>query len=255
MKTEKNTIQGIYHYCDRWCERCSFTSRCANFSFSEEHFSTPEERDINNEKFWQKLHEVFQLTMEMVIKESAKHGIDINDLDLEDAEESEKKKREEVNATDCVQAAKKYSETAGDWLTSNNNLFEQKQEHLLLQVRLELPNNTPEEEASDIIDAVEVIQWYQFQIYVKLARAVGSKTEEDQEKPDDYPKDSDGSAKVVLVALDRSIASWATIRNHFSEQEDCILDILINLSRLRTSVEETFPDARSFIRPGLDNSA
>ena len=25
-------ISGIYNYCDRWCERCRFTSRCLNHS-------------------------------------------------------------------------------------------------------------------------------------------------------------------------------------------------------------------------------
>jgi hypothetical protein len=27
-------ISGIYNYCDRWCERCPFTLRCATYSVS-----------------------------------------------------------------------------------------------------------------------------------------------------------------------------------------------------------------------------
>lgn len=27
---EGNFIEGIYNYCDRWCEKCSFTARCLN---------------------------------------------------------------------------------------------------------------------------------------------------------------------------------------------------------------------------------
>jgi len=29
-------IPGIYNYCDRWCERCAFTSRCMNYAMGEE---------------------------------------------------------------------------------------------------------------------------------------------------------------------------------------------------------------------------
>ena len=47
----KDTIPSIYNYCDRWCERCPFTSRCANFALGEEYFPNQEDRDINNEHF------------------------------------------------------------------------------------------------------------------------------------------------------------------------------------------------------------
>ena len=29
-------IEGIYNYCDRWCERCPMTSRCLNYAITEE---------------------------------------------------------------------------------------------------------------------------------------------------------------------------------------------------------------------------
>lgn len=35
-------ISGIYNYCDRWCERCPFTSRCMNFALDEEQFGDSE---------------------------------------------------------------------------------------------------------------------------------------------------------------------------------------------------------------------
>ena len=50
---EKSThIPGIYNYCDRWCERCPFTSRCLNFEMSEENFGDLENADITNEVLW-----------------------------------------------------------------------------------------------------------------------------------------------------------------------------------------------------------
>jgi len=59
-------ISGIYNYCDRWCERCPFTSRCLNFEMSEEKFDDPQSRDLNNEAFWEKLGETLHETLTML---------------------------------------------------------------------------------------------------------------------------------------------------------------------------------------------
>ena len=43
----------IHNYCDKWCERCTFTSRCAVFE-QIENLST-EQKDASNEAFWTNL--------------------------------------------------------------------------------------------------------------------------------------------------------------------------------------------------------
>ena len=45
-------IPGIYNYCDRWYERCQFTSRCLNCKLVEEQFGDLKENDELNEAFW-----------------------------------------------------------------------------------------------------------------------------------------------------------------------------------------------------------
>ena len=246
-------IPGIYNYCDRWCERCPLTARCANFAFGEQHFSNPENRDIDNAHFWEKLHEVFQLTLEMLMETADELGIDLTDLDLQAAVEEQKQLEEASHKHESVRAAKKYSEMVEEWFDSTNGLFDQKEDNLRLQMDLDLPGTNPFKEAASIKDAVEVIRWYQHQIYVKLLRAVEGELEETAEMLKEYPKDSDGSAKVALIGLDRSIAAWGAIRSHFPDKEDSILDLLIGLGRLRTKVKEVFPNAWSFVRPGFDD--
>ncbi|MDB5210640.1 MAG: hypothetical protein JWQ30_1467, partial [Sediminibacterium sp.] len=39
-------ISGIHNYCDRWCERCTFTNRCSIYEDPGD--VSPEERDLNN---------------------------------------------------------------------------------------------------------------------------------------------------------------------------------------------------------------
>ena len=67
-----------------------------------------------------------------------------------------------------------------------------------------------------------------------------------------FPKDSDGSAKVALIAVDRSIAAWSKLLRTFPERETETLEILAHLVRLRREAEQEFPHARAFVRPGFD---
>ena len=81
-------------------------------------------------------------------------------------------------------------------------------------------------------------------------RAVRGKVEE--ERCDEFPSDSDGSAKIGLIAIDRSIAAWAVIQHYTIDCNMEVINVIAFLDGLRQAVEETFPNARSFIRPGFD---
>ena len=97
------------------------------------------------------------------------------------------------------------------------------------------------------------MQWYRFFIEVKLRRAVQAAVDERQLRIEDLPRDSDGFAKIALIAIDRSLAAWARLREHFAaEHGDAILDLLVQRERLRRDTETKFPAARAFKRPGVD---
>ena len=247
-------IPGIYNYCDRWCERCPFTSHCMNFALSEEQFDDPQARDINNEAFWTKLSEIFQVTLEMVKEFAEQEGIDLDSLDLQAASDERENIRDTAENHECCREAKAYSQMVKDWFDSAKDLFEEKADVLNLEARLELPSSNPAGEAASLKDSVDIIRWYQHLIYVKLVRAIRGTLEETSQSLDVVPGDSNGSAKVALMAIDRSIAAWGQIRRHFPEREDNILDILVHLDRLRRKTEAIFPDAKAFVRPGFDSA-
>ena len=69
---------------------------------------------------------------------------------------------------------------------------------------------------------------------------------------DPVQNDSNGSAKIALVAIDRSIAAWGVLYAQLPDLEDSILDILSHLERLRKALERAKPQARQFVRPGFD---
>ena len=244
-------IPGIYNYCDRWCERCTMTSRCANYALGKEQFPDNDSKDMNNEKFWDALSDIFKTTIEMILEDAEKRGIDLTDIDdsvIEDRKAVQKTAKETV----MVKQAKKYAKGVDNWFDKAKSILKEKELALKKQLEMEIQGVDPVKDSADINDVMDVIRWYQHQIYVKLTRAVTGKLEGMQDELEDMPKDYDGSAKVALLGIDRSIAAWGAMMQHFPAEENSILDILVLLERIRKKTETYFPDARSFKRPGFD---
>ena len=238
LAADERFIAGIYNYCDRWCERCPQTSRCLNFSISEEEFSDPEARDIRNEAFWNKLSGILGETLEL-LKESAKEwGIELETLGSIDDIEDIKAKDVAVKNHLLCRAAKSYSKMVEDWFQERERLF--------------FETATIVNEGVNPEEALEVIRWYRYFIAAKVMRAIRGKMEEEEERCDEFASDSDGSAKIALIAIDRSIGAWAVIPHYNHLVAESVLEIISFLDRLRQAVEETFPGARSFLRPGFD---
>jgi hypothetical protein len=238
LASDARFIPGIYNYCDRWCERCPQTSRCLNFSVSEEESSDSETRDVGNEAFWKKLSEILGEALELLREGAKEWGIDIETLDS--AEDGEDIKAKDVAARNHLlcRVAKRYSQSVEDWFERRETLF--------VEVAATARGGVSIEEA------IEVIRWYQYFICAKVMRAVRGSIEEKEEKTDEFPSDSDGSAKIGLIAIDRSIAAWAMIQHYITDSDKEVIDIIAFLDGLRQAVEETFPNARSFLRPGFD---
>jgi hypothetical protein len=66
--------------------------------------------------------------------------------------------------------------------------------------------------------------------------------------------DSDGSAKVALIGIERSIGAWARLRELLPKKADSILPIMLHLEHLLRATEQEFPKAQSFVRPGFDEA-
>jgi hypothetical protein len=238
LASDKRFVPGIYNYCDRWCERCPQTSHCLNFACSEEEFADPETRDIENEAFWSKLSEAFRDALELLREAAEEHGIDLENLDPEESHEEFERRDAMAKSHEICRAAKVYSDLVQDWFASPANLI--------------VTSPALDREKASLEEAMEVIRWYQHFIYVKLMRAVRGELDEREEELDEYPKDSEGSAKIALIAIDRSIGAWGTIYGLDSFQNEKILRIIAYLDRLREEIETTFPGARSFARPGFE---
>lgn len=251
MKNESKNyfISGIFNYCDRWCERCYMTARCRLF-FDENEFREKTRKKLNtddeNEIFWDMIKENFKNAMEIISDIAEEFDIDLNELTEEDSEEDERKeKRERIKDLPLVKAAKEYGMSSHAWISDFEESYWKKSDGIVV-------DNKTEEELLRIREALDIISWYQFQIQVKLSRAYSSKEGRIEEPPEGYPKDSDGSAKVALIGIHRSIGAWEEMRKQMPEKHNEIFKFILHLDHLARFVQEAFPDAEICIRPGFD---
>ena len=251
-------IPGVYNYCDRWCERCPLSNRCLNYAMEQERDDgDPAACDLANGKFWNKLQETFQETIQLVRADAKARGIDLDDPKLlaEVIAQERAERRLAAKNRPLARAGMADTKAVAQWLDGAKPLLAAKVEELKTQARLEIGD--PVAEVQRLADFTDIIRWYQHFIYVKLCRAVDSRASEDLETDQEqqkYPKDSDGTAKIALIAMDRSISAWAGLREALGDDADGILDLLAQLTALRREAERLFPDARAFDRPGFDRS-
>lgn len=242
-----NFISGIYNYCDRWCERCPFTSRCLVYATEkEDEENDPESRDINNAAFWQKLTSIFEQTREMITTWAEENGVDLETEEAQAAKDEHDRDMEDARSHELTVAAENYAWQVRKWF----------EEEFSMQTSDDSGAGAADtaENHDNIEEASEVIHWYQFQIAAKTVRALMSQDdeEEDDDEEASLSRHSDGSIKVALIGTDRSISAWRIMQLTLPDKADSIVPLILALESFRQSAEKAFPKARDFIRPGFD---
>ena len=267
-------IDGVYHYCDRWCERCPLTARCRQFAFEEELKRTDDE----NAAFWKVFEDLREQQTEHAAEFFAELSEEADDESLLpelDAWDADDEGFERIADRDpLARFAHDYAHRVHDWLKQHDphragRADERPQ-----------PEQSPAEVGRN--DALDVINWYSFQIAVKLTRALSGERDvqefgiygpeaDDADEAEDADSDlldesddiasvmkdcvrmeRDGSAKVSLIGVERSLGAWTILRAHFPDQSEAIREFQRMLGRLRRAIDERIPGARTLQRPGFE---
>jgi hypothetical protein len=204
----------------------------------------PTTRDITNEAFWHKLGLIYAETKEVISAWAEENGVDLSPSALDNVGEQIERRDVQTRNHPLAKAAEEYAFAVNHW-------FEEE----AIQERVFCDTGTVSNESivkdDDANDLLEVIRWYQFLIAVKLMRGISSQIEEEEAGEEEW-YDSDGSAKVALIGIDRSISAWKLIGELRRDNAETIRKFLLDLERLRLHAERVFPHARDFIRPGFD---
>jgi hypothetical protein len=228
MEIQDGFIVGIFNYCDSWCAACAFTSRCRVFADTAEMEAAsdptlkplvqapPLPEDVPPEPpAW--MQELFPEAEKAVLQARTGDTPDPPRLKIPADHEN------------LCEHASAYFDRVYAWLRSHDAFAE----------------------VSDPGDPRAVVSWFYSMIYVKVRRAVHGLAEDDPAARN-WPADHDGSAKVALLAVERSQAAWLQIVEcglaTWNEAEPFVRQLLW----LRDEIARVFPNARAFVRPGFD---
>ena len=192
--------------------------------------------DLSNAEFWRHLTDSLRVAGELLRERAQELGVDLDSVTNEDRAEEEQR-TEDAQNHECCLMAKRYADMVEAWF--ENGIADGEQSGQV---------------GSGVSwkEGLEVIRWYQHQIYIKLLRAIRSDSEDQPEGFDDFPRDSVAQAKIALIGIDRSIAAWDVVRKRRCSRDDEVFDLMVHLGRLRRRVERVFPEARALVRPGFE---
>lgn len=232
---KESNILFIHNYCDRWCERCGFSNRCAVYEAEKEF--TDEEKDINNEAFWRNLTNIFVQAKQLLADKAEEFGIELNTINDEKIAEQQKREDEIVAHESLTKLANKYAKEA-------RKILEAKDEWLIF---------SPLDEESQN-EMLSIIIWYQYFISAKIQRGLSGildfEGNEDSDELNNSQSDANGSVKIGLIAVERSIMAWTAL---LTKENSSIISPLISLlNKIKQKAETKFPHAQDFIRPGFD---
>jgi hypothetical protein len=243
----------IHNFCDRWCERCTFTTRCAVFQSEKQ--GANEDLDIKNRAFWERLSQNFAKAKTLLEEAAKKSGVDLASIEFTpaDAERKEEDLRVKSNQHPAGKLSLEYSDLTRGWLKTQPGMLD-KLELLKEELTLGIESQQhAKEQIETIKESLAVIEWYSTFIHIKLIRALMGKGDELFDDDDDQA-DFNGSAKIAIIAIERSMQSWIRIFELLPGEEDHFLRVLALLEKIKTEVLNEFPNAMRFVRPGFDEN-
>jgi len=231
---DSDAIDFISSYCDRWCERCAYTSRCSAFACEVAVAMCGDLAD----------------GLELAV--GTPHPVDGSPpvregMAVEDAPWNVEMSLEERAAFDRREAARR-SRLAREPLATLATAYT-----MLSRGWLSERTDSPWAAADPVLaEALSVVTHDWAFVSAKVHRALSGRDRRYDEDRDDDPVQNDwnGSAKVALISLERSEAAWRVIGQATGDEVAARLaDAVGDLRRLAL---DEFPHAMSFTRPGFD---
>ncbi len=198
---------------------------------------TDEEKDINNEAFVRKLANIFADARAMIIEKAEEFGFDPFALSDEEFREIQDRQHAFIDSQELTKLTERYAAGAGKVLDAKDEL---------------LTADVADEDAH--AEIISVLYWYQYFIAAKIQRGLHGMLDvdgyEDPAEIDDPQSDANGSVKIALIAVERSMLAWTYVIS--PENAAKVRPLIEMLETIKTMAEEKFPKALDFVRPGFD---
>lgn len=250
--TEKNEfIPGIYNFCDRWCKKCPARKSCLSYAMEKKLEKRVEDVLMGKYKeknIWSYLKHLFDSTYEILQELAEERGIEMQD----------------------IYAAQEVAK--GFWTNRSENFIDEDRNEFLMdhsdippiyliytvlaeKYLEELGEQLEGDISADIVllNAWDVINWYLEIIHSKLLLALYNRHwNDDDKKREEREEQCNGSAKVALIGIKRSIAAWQRVAKFYPQDQKEISHLVTILQQLQREINRNFPEALTFKRPGFE---
>lgn len=238
----EHLISGIHNYCDRWCERCLFLDRCTLGVIELKRWAKG--KDWRPEDFMRELDALFD--------EPANEAPWLEEMDFpmdEPVEEEVPDAQTEARQKDLRERGIRYYRAMQAFL----NVQKKRLEDRRMDMTGAHIEGRDQHERSALAEALEVISWYVHFMFVKANRALSGLEDMHEDHWDGAQQsDANGSAKLAILAAQRSIGAWKMVHRHWPDQGETIAGLIRQIDQFRRIMEDYFPDWQQFIRPGFD---
>jgi hypothetical protein len=217
-------IAFISEYCDRWCERCAFTTRCSAYAVQAALGMCGD------------LQEALQLAIGVPMAAGeTRPTVEFRFVTPQADERRALEAAIDTHAREIKEAP--LTRNAMDLAIAEHRWLH---EHPAIR-----------DSADPVVrEAIDVISRHSVFIGGKLARALLGHQSAANSGDDPIQNDWNGSAKIALIAIERSESGWQTVAEGTGEVGAAA--IAASFAALHDEVENAFPFARFFKRPGFD---
>jgi hypothetical protein len=254
MAWDPDYIDFISEYCDRWCERCPLTHKCAAYTRETD----PRNIDECANRVEQAMDSLrLELAMPAPPSPPWANGSCDRSTSPEDQTTEEHRalwKRPPVPGNPMLETAHDYAVDVYTWL----RLYEQPTRRRAQEASAGAGDSVEAAvlrlEIETVFEALQIVQWDSTLIPAKLHRALMGRAERLASLEDDpVQTDFNGSAKLALILTERSEAGWRLIAQ-WAPHPEIAIQLANTLAPLRADIDRAFPEARRFMRPGFDET-
>jgi hypothetical protein len=256
-------ISGIYNYCDRWCEKCTYTNRCLLFKQEAEreikHILRDEDKndpDVLAKDLADDFKEAFgQINKFMDEEDEIYEEFEKDDCDFDDEDDSDEDFfKEDEDNDDRPSTFLKNAENPLILLSEKLYMeFYKCYDLLKTKFPAELDEKNPE---SFLQQNLDTLGWYTPQIHVKIRMCYWNKHKLSKTKDPEFAEIDEEmlnvSARIAFVGIENCIRAL----NNLYQQKLILLSETIVLFELTKQIKEMFvaefPAALTYKRPYFD---
>ncbi|MBN1554610.1 MAG: hypothetical protein JXA11_07680 [Phycisphaerae bacterium] len=231
-------VEGIYNYCDRWCERCDKTAVCRVFYDEQKSLRRRKRRGEDGDGIEADLKDVsrsFRKVGRLLARYAKTHNLDLDEIKRNAALTDPHPHEDQIENHPLVREADEYSKRIPPLLEQLEPAYDDERDETAdraAYMNVKRDVNT----LKSIHDACEVLAWDWPLVRVKTRRVMNSWFEAADEAEEDYRKihrhDAEMTADLIRRCLQRDKLALLSIYEWDEQFQDTAIELLARAEKL-----------------------